>query len=84
MTGAAYLKTKGMRLRDLVHPTDAIVAQVPEGGTLCIVNARNDAFLYASVFHPRRQYLTRVLDGDDRKDCTVRFDPDRGISSEAR
>ena len=84
MTGAAYLKTKGLRLRDLVHPTDAIVAQVPEGGTLCIVNGRNDAFLYASVFHPRRQYLTRVLDSDGDRDCTVRFDPDRGISTEAR
>lgn len=77
ITGAAYLKTGGVTLQDLVRGTDAAVARVPEGATLCIRNNDRRAFLYSSAFHPGRHYRTRLLEGDDAAaECTVRLSPD--------
>lgn len=73
MTGAAYLLPNGNKLGDLLQGTDLIVAQVPEGGTLCILNRNPKGFLYSSVFHPSRHYRTESLWGEEQDDCTVRL-----------
>jgi hypothetical protein len=77
MTGGAYLQTGGQRLRDLLKPTDSVVAQVPEGGTLCVLNMHPRAFLYSSLFHPSRHYHTRSLFAGEQADCSLRLDLDR-------
>ncbi len=77
MTGGAYLRTGGVTLQDLVRETDAAVAQIPDGATLCIRNNDRRAFLYSSAFHPGRHYATRVLEGDEAgAACTVRLSLD--------
>lgn len=77
MTGGAYLRTNGFRLEDLTRETNAVVAGVPEGGTLCILNSDRRGFLYSSVFHPPRHYLTRTLFADEQAECTIRLDLQR-------
>ena len=82
MTGAAYLRPSGKTLSDLTRETDAVVARVPEGGSLCVVsNDTRTAFLYSSVFHSPRHYRTRYLLDDEAADqdtdCTIRLRPDR-------
>ena len=77
MTGAEYLKTSGTTLRNLVARTDAVVAGIPDGGTLCVLNRHRDAILYSTLFHPSRHYRTRVLFADEAADCTIRLDPSR-------
>ncbi len=74
MTGAAYLRTDGPTLADIVGLTDAAVAKVPDGGVLCVRDSSRWAFLYAEIFHPPRQYATRLLFGDEPDDrCTLRI-----------
>ena len=77
MTGGAYLRTNGPTLQDLIRETDAVVATVPDGGTLCILNGNRRGFLYSSLFHPSRRYLTRTLFADESAECTIRLDLDR-------
>ena len=77
MTGASYVRTSGIGLRQLVAKTIPVVARVPDGATLCVVNRHREAILYSRLFHPSRQYRTRVLWADEAADCTVRIDPDR-------
>ncbi len=73
MTGAAYLQTEHPTLEDLIVHTRATVAQVPDGGVLCIRDRSRFAFLYAEIFHRPRHYATRLLDGDEPDDrCTMR------------
>ncbi len=75
MTGATYLKTETDSLAKLTAPTDRIVAQIPDGATLCVLNRAREAILYSSVFHPDRHYRTKVLWGDEADAaCTVRLD----------
>jgi hypothetical protein len=76
MTGGAYLRLDGVTLRDLLQETEATVARIPEGGTLCILNGNRYGFLYASVFHPARHYHTKSLGLGDEADCTMRLDID--------
>jgi hypothetical protein len=76
MTGGAYLWGGGPTLGDLVKETDDTVAQVPDGGTLCILNFHRRSFLYASVFHPARHYHTKSLLADEQANCTIRLDID--------
>lgn len=80
MTGGEYLWPGGPTLSDLVKNTDATVALVPEGGTLCILNRHRYGFLYASVFHPSRHYYTRSLWTDEPADCTLRIDLERNTA----
>ena len=77
MTGGAYLKTRGQTLQDIVRETDSVVAKIPEGGTLCVLNQHPRAFLYASLFHPSRHYHTRSLFAGEQADCSLRLDLDR-------
>ncbi len=77
MTGAAYLKVDGVTLSELVAVTDETVAQVPDGGTLCILNRHPYAFLYASVFHQSRHYHTKSLFAEELANCTIRLDLDK-------
>jgi len=78
MTGAAYLlASKGEGLSALLKDTNEVTLQVPDGGTLCVLNRNPRAFLYASLFHPTRRYLTRVLFADEPADCSVRLNLDR-------
>ena len=78
MTGAAYLQTdERQELPALLEDTNATVSRIPDGGTLCVLNRNPRAFLYASLFHPPRRYLTRVLFGDEPADCSVRLNLDR-------
>ena len=85
MTGAAYVKTKGTHLADLTAPTDRIVAQVPDGATLCIVNQPREAILYSSVFHANRHYRTKVLTGEEPDPaCTLRLDTTKGSVERVR
>jgi hypothetical protein len=86
MTGAAYLRPSGKTLAKLTEHTDAVVAQVPEGGTLCIFSSDpRKAFLYSSVFHSPRRYRTKSLfdeegterNGEGNADCAVRLRLDR-------
>jgi hypothetical protein len=74
MTGGAYLKTHGQTLQDLVRETDSVVAKVPDGGTLCVLNQHPRAFLYASLFHPSRHYHTRSLLADEPAECSLRLE----------
>lgn len=74
MTGGAYLSMEGPVLGDLLGETLAVVAEVPEGGTLCILNRNPRSFLYASVFHPPRRYQTKSLWSDEEANCTIRVD----------
>jgi hypothetical protein len=76
MTGGDYLWGGGPTLDDLVKETDETVAQVPDGGTLCILNFHRRSFLYASVFHPSRHYHTKSLLADEQANCTIRLDID--------
>jgi len=77
MTGAAYLRPSGRTLADLTRETDAVVAQVPDGGTLCIVSSDpRKAFLYSSVFHPQRHYRTKALLPGEQSDCSTSLRPD--------
>jgi hypothetical protein len=77
MTGGVYLQTGGQTLHELLRGTDSVVAQVPEGGTLCVRNRHPRAFLYSSLFHPSRHYHTRSLFADEQVDCSLRLDLDR-------
>jgi hypothetical protein len=77
MTGGAYLQTGGQTLPDLLQGTDSVVAQVPDGGTLCVLNRHPRAFLYSSLFHPSRHYHTRSLFADEPAECSLRLDLDR-------
>jgi len=84
MTGGEYLRARGPNtatLAELVMATDETVAQVPDGGTLCILNRHPYGFLYASVFHPARHYRTKSLWADEEADCTIRLDLDRKTMS---
>ena len=75
MTGAAYLKTDSDSLANLIAPTDRLIAQIPDGATLCVLNRAREAILYSSAFHPNRHYRTKVLWGDEADPaCTVRLD----------
>jgi len=75
MTGAAYLKTGNSSLVSLIAPTDRLIAQIPDGATLCVLNRAREAILYSSVFHPNRHYQTKVLWGQEADaTCTVRLD----------
>lgn len=75
MTGAAYLKTERDSLANLIAPTNRLIAQIPDGATLCVLNRAREAILYSSVFHPNRHYRTKVLWGDEvDAACTVRLD----------
>jgi hypothetical protein len=76
MTGGAYLQTDGQKLKDLLQGTDIVVAKVPEGGTLCVMNRNPRAFLFSSLFHPPRAYHTRSLFANESVECTLRIDPD--------
>lgn len=78
MTGGAYLRVDGPNLADLLQPTHAAVAEVPDGGILCVLNRHPYGFLYASVFHPSRHYQTKSLWADEQANCTLRLDIDRG------
>ena len=75
ITGAEYLKTQSISLENLIKPTEAIVSQVPNGSTLCILNRAREAILYSTLFHPNRNYQTKIL-WEDEVDlsCTVRLD----------
>ncbi len=85
MTGAAYVKTKGTHLAALTAATDRIVAQVPDGATLCIVNQPREAILYSSVFHANRHYRTKVLTGEQPDPaCTLRLDTTKGSVERVR
>ena len=78
MTGASYLKTKSYSLKDLIKPTEAIVSQVPDGSTLCILNRAREAIIYSTVFHPNRNYQTKVLWGEEvDPTCTLRLDTNK-------
>ena len=82
MTGAAYLRPGGESLESLIRGTDATVAKVPEGGTLCVLsNDPRTAFPYSSVFHPSRRYRTRALFDEEgvggNADCAIRLRPGR-------
>jgi hypothetical protein len=73
MTGAVYLRTHDMTLAELVAPTNATIASLPDGAMLCIRHFDRRAFLYADVFHPGRHYRTRQLIEDEPEPrCTVR------------
>jgi hypothetical protein len=75
MTGGAYVRTDGTRLTDLTATTDRVIAQVPDGATLCVLNRAREAILYSSLFHPSRHYRTKVLWGEEADPaCTVRVD----------
>jgi hypothetical protein len=76
MTGGEYLRLDWPTLGELIKDTDATVAQVPDGGTLCILNRHRSGILYASVFHPGRHYFTKSLWTDEPADCTIRLDLD--------
>jgi hypothetical protein len=73
MTGAAYLRPGGETLAELLQGTDAVVARVPEGGTLCVLNRNRNALLYSSLFHPPRHYRTKLLFAEEKAGCTVRL-----------
>ena len=75
MTGAAYLRTESDSLANLIAATDRLIARIPDGATLCVLNRAREAVLYSSVFHPNRHYRTKVLWGDEADAaCTVRLD----------
>jgi hypothetical protein len=74
MTGGAFVRTRGTALAELIAPTNATIASLPDGATLCIRNFDRRAFLYADVFHPGRHYRTRqLLEDDPDPSCTVRL-----------
>lgn len=74
MTGGAYLRTGGPALSDLLRETEATVARIPDGATLCIRDKDRRAFLYSSLFHVSRHYRTHLLAGDEQdRECTVRL-----------
>jgi hypothetical protein len=73
MTGAAYLRPSGKTLEEMLRGTETVVAQVPEGGTLCVLNGDRKAFLYSSVFHPAQHYRTRSLFAEEEGNCTIRL-----------
>ncbi len=80
MTGGGYLRFWGPSLPtlgELIGATDETVAEVPNGGTLCILNRHPYGFLYASVFHPPGHYHTQSLWADEQANCTIRLDIDR-------
>jgi hypothetical protein len=78
MTGAAYMKVDNReKLGAILKETNAAVSQVADGGTLCVLNSNPRAFLYASVFHAPRHYLTRSLFADEPADCSIRLGFDR-------
>lgn len=78
MTGAAYVLPVGPTVADLVEPTDATVARIPDGATLCILKNDRRSILYASLFHPPRRYRTQMLVADEPNPaCTVRLDLDK-------
>jgi hypothetical protein len=70
MTGAAYLKTSGMHIRDLVAPTDAVVDALAPGSTLCVANRDRHAILYSRAFHPNSDIHVRMLQDADAPGCT--------------
>jgi hypothetical protein len=70
MTGAAYLKTSGTRVSDLVAPTDAVVDSLAPGSTLCVANRDRYAVLYSNAFHPHSDIHVRILEGTDASGCT--------------
>lgn len=74
MTGAAYLQDDFPTLEDLASEGNKVVAAVPEGGTLCILNHHPRAFLYSELFHPSRHYKTKSLWTDEQVECTNRVD----------
>jgi hypothetical protein len=77
MTGAAYLTTdRRQTLGAILQETSSIVPQVPENGTLCVLNRNPRAFLYSSLFHPPRRYHTVSLLENEQADCSVRLDLD--------
>ena len=85
MTGGAYVTTKSTHLADLTTPTDRIVAQVPDGATLCILNRPREAVLYSSLFHANRHYRTKVLWGEEPDAaCTLRLDTTKGSVERVR
>lgn len=74
MTGAYYFRPDGITLAQLMHGTDAVVAGIPDGATLCIRNWDRRAILYSAPFHPPRNYHTRLLEFDEpAAECTVRM-----------
>jgi len=78
MTGANYLLTdERQELPALLEATNAIVSQIPDGGSLCVPNSNPRAFLYASLFHRPHRYLTRSLFADEPAECSMRLNPDR-------
>jgi hypothetical protein len=78
MTGAAYLTTdRRETLRAILEGTNSVVSQVPENGTLCVLNRNPRAFLYSSLFHPPHHYHTESLFENERADCSLRLDLDR-------
>jgi hypothetical protein len=70
MTGAAYLKTSGMHIRDLVAPTDAVVDALAPGSTLCVANRDRHAILYSRAFHPNSDIHVRMLQDAGAPGCT--------------
>lgn len=74
MTGAYYFRPDGITLAQLTQGTDAVVARIPDGATLCIRNWDRRAILYAAPFHAPRDYRTRLLEYDEPFDeCTIRM-----------
>ena len=74
MTGGAYVRTEGPTMAELIGATESVVASVPDGGTLCILNRHRMAFLYSALFHPSRHYRTQALWSDEPAECTRRVD----------
>jgi len=74
-TGALYLQPQGVKLAALLEPTNAPVAAVRDGQTLCIAHRHRTAFLHSELFHPGRSYRTRAIEGDQERGCDVVFEP---------
>jgi hypothetical protein len=75
MTGARYLRTSGERLDDLVAPTNATLAALHAGETLCVANLDRHAILYSRAFHPSSGIDVRMLQNAVGAGCSATIAP---------
>jgi hypothetical protein len=74
-TGATYVRTTGMRLAELIAPTNVVVDALPAGATLCVAPNYRDAVLYSPLFHSRRDYHVRAVYPGDTQGCATTITP---------
>jgi hypothetical protein len=75
MTGARYLRTGGEHLDDLVAPTNATLAAMHAGETLCVANLDRHAILYSRAFHPSSRIDVRMLQNAEGTGCDATIAP---------